>query len=344
MDNMTSRCSDCGSELAPGLLACPSCARLLHADDLKRLSAEAQGAERMGDLSSALAAWREALDLLPPNARQHQIVLQKIQELSARVDDGPAPAKASMWKKGAAGVGGLALLLFKFKSVFFIVITKGKFLVLGLTKGKTLLSMLLFLGVYWSIWGWKFALGFVVSLYIHEMGHVWMLRRYGIKATAPMFIPGFGAFVRLQQYPATVIEDARVGLAGPLWGLGAAAASFGIYLATGEAIWGAIAQSGAMINLFNLIPIWQLDGGRGFRSLTRLQRWLAAAGAGAMYYVTGQEHSQNVFLLIIAICAAGRAVMGEAPQERDDVGLFQYALLLLTLGALAAIHVPGLAR
>jgi Zn-dependent protease len=345
LDNPRTSCPDCGSEIAPGLLACPSCARLLHADVLKKLAAEAQGAEQMGDLASALAAWREALDLLPPDARQHAAVLEKIQALSARVDQGgPAPAKQSVWKKGAAGAGALGVLLLKFKSVLLLVLTKGKFLLLGLTKAKTLLSMLLFLGVYWSLWGWKFALGFVVSLYIHEMGHVWMLRRYGIKATAPMFIPGFGAFVRLQQYPATVIEDARVGLAGPIWGLGAAAAAFGIYLATEASIWGAIAQSGAMINLFNLIPVWQLDGGRGFRSLTRGQRWLAALAVGGMYYFTGQAHTQNVFLLIILVCAIGRAVVGEAPRERDDFGLFQYVLLILLLGSLSALQLPGLAR
>jgi Zn-dependent protease len=327
--------------LSPGLVACPSCGRLLHGATLKRLAAEAEAAEQKGDLSAALSAWRSTLDLLPPESQQHAVILQRVRALSARVEDfGDAP-KASTWKQGAAGLGGIGLLLFKFKSLLLILLTKGKFLLLGLTKAKTLFSMLLFLGVYWSIWGWKFALGFVVSIYIHEMGHVWMLKRYGIKATAPMFIPGFGALVRLEQYPATVIEDARVGLAGPLWGLGAAAVSYGIYLATGDTIWGAIAQSGAMINLFNLIPIWQLDGGRGFRSLTRVQRGLAAAAVGGMYYATAHEHRQNVFLLIILVCAAGRAVMGEAPRERDDFGLFQYVLLILLLGGLSAISLPG---
>src|SRR3989454_12639768 len=81
--------------------------------------------------------------------------------------------------------------------------------------------MLLSAGVYWAAWGWKFALGVVLSIYVHEMGHVQALQRYGIKATAPMFIPGVGAVVRLKQYPASPREDARVGLAGPLGGLGA---------------------------------------------------------------------------------------------------------------------------
>src|SRR2546430_11600704 len=81
-----------------------------------------------------------------------------------------------------------------------------------------------------------------------------------------MFIPGVAAFIRLKQYPTDRREDARVGLAGPIWGAGAAIAAYGVYLATGAGIWGAIAHVGAYINLFNLLPVWQLDGGRGFRS------------------------------------------------------------------------------
>ena len=339
MDSRTQKCAECGTELAPGFRACPNCGRLIHSETLKALAGQAAAAEQAGDLSAALAAWRDTLDLLPPESRQHAEILQRVQALSARVEDGGAAPKGSGWKKGAAGLGGLALVLVKFLS-------KAKFLLMGLTKLPTLLSMLAWVGVYWSLWGWKFALGMGISIYIHEMGHVWMLRRYGIRATAPMFIPGFGALVRLQQHPATVIEDARIGLAGPMWGLGAAAASFGLYLSTGEPFWGALAQFGAMINLFNLIPIWQLDGGRGFRSLSRGQRWLAAIAVWGMFYFTSQttghpdSHQLNVFLLIIGICSTGRAVIGEAPKQRDDFGLFQFVFLIMLLGWLAAINLP----
>ena len=343
MDNLApATCPDCGAEVAPDLLACPSCARLVHADRLKELAGLADGAEQNADLSAALGHWRDALDLLPPESRQHGVILQKIRNLSAQVEDGPAPESKSGWKKGLAGLGAVGLVLLKFSKVLALVLTKGKFLLLGLTKIKTLFSMVLFLGVYWTMFGWKFALGFVVSIYIHEMGHIWMLRRYGIKATAPMFIPGFGALVRLQQYPVTPVEDARVGLAGPIWGLGAAATSYAIYAVTEEPIWGALAQAGGVINLFNLIPVWQLDGGRGMQSLTRGQRMIVAAVAGAMWWVTGQETRQNLFLLIIAVAGGFRAFSGDAPSRRDDFGLFQFVLLLLTLGALAAVGLPGM--
>jgi Zn-dependent protease len=346
MDSARVKCADCGQDVAPGFQACPTCGRLVHSETLKKLAAQASAAEQAGDFSAALSSWRDTLDLLPPDSRQHAEILKKVQTLSAQFEEGASPPKASVWKKGAAGLGGAALLLFKFKNILLIALTKGKFLLLGLTKLPTLLSMLAWVGVYWTLWGWKFALGMGVSIYIHEMGHVWMLRRYGIRATAPMFIPGFGALVRLQQYPATVIEDARIGLAGPLWGLGAAAASWGIYLATGHQFWGALAQFGAMINLFNLIPVWQLDGGRGFRSLTKGQRWLAALAVWGMFYFTSETaghqdgHQLNVFLLIIGFCSVGRALFGEAPKQRDDFGLFQYVLLIMVLGWLAAVDLP----
>src|SRR6266571_1294423 len=223
-------CPQCGTHIAPALLACPSCQRLVHADELKRLAADAEQAVKAGDRSAALAAWREALDLLPTDSTQHQVVAARVEELSRALDRAPTPAATrpgSRWGKGAAGLGALGALLAKFKFALVFVLTKAKLLLLGLTKASTLFTMLLSAGVYWAAWGWKFALGVVLSIYVHEMGHVQALQRYGIKATAPMFIPGVGAVVRLKQYPASPREDARVGLAGPLWGLGAAAvASF----------------------------------------------------------------------------------------------------------------------
>ena len=100
--------------------------------------------------------------------------------------------------------------------------------------------MFAFFGVYWSIYGWPLALGLVVSIYIHEMGHVAMLRRLGIGASAPMFIPGVGALVMLKQRVDDPLTDAKIGLAGPVWGLGAAVAAFAAYLVTGAKIWLAI--------------------------------------------------------------------------------------------------------
>ncbi len=330
-------CPQCGTHVARALLACPSCQRLVHAEDLKRLATDAERAGQSGDPSAALAAWRQALELLPKDSTQHQVISARIVALSRAVDSQPATGKhGSRWGKGAAGVGALGALFAKFKFAIVFLLTKAKLLLFGLTKAGTLFSMLLSAGVYWTIWGWKFAIGVVLSIYVHEMGHVQALQRYGIKATAPMFIPGVGAVIRLKQYPATPREDARVGLAGPLWGLGASLAAYAVYRATHVGVWGAIGHFGAWVNLFNLLPVWQLDGGRGFRALTRLQRGLAAAVAACMWLVTGEG-----LLILIALAAAVSAALSPAAEEPDQAALLEYASLVVVLAALTRIVVPG---
>src|SRR5260370_41524880 len=111
------------------------------------------------------------------------------------------------------------------------------------------------------------------------MGHVPASRGYGFPAAAPMFSPGFGAFIQMRGVALPPIPDSRIGLAGPLYGLGAALGALGMYYATGRPIWAVIAHFGATINMFNLTPIWQWDGSRGLRSLTRTQRGIVLAAA-----------------------------------------------------------------
>jgi Zn-dependent protease len=228
----------------------------------------------------------------------------------------------------------VATLAWKLKAVVAFVLAKGKLLLLGLTKTGTSLSMLFAFGVYWAALGWKFAAGLVASVYVHEIGHVSALHRLGIPASAPMFIPGVGAFVRLEQYPADAREDARVGLAGPLWGLAAAGAAALAYLLTGAPIWGAIARFGAWINLFNLLPVWQLDGGRGFRVLSRPQRWGVTLALGAAWYLTAEG-----LLALVGLAAAARAWGADAPEEGDGRAFVEFLVLVGALAGLCVLPV-----
>jgi Zn-dependent protease len=332
-------CPDCGTELAPSFLTCPSCHRLVHAESLKRLAGEAERAAAAGDSAAARAFWRQALDLLPRGSRQATTVALKIAGLSQQITVEPqahAEAQAPSWAKRAGPLGAIGLVLWKIKFVLLAVLSKGKLLLLGLTKSTTLLTMLLSMGVYWTAWGWRFALGFVLSIYIHEMGHVAALQRYGIKATAPMFIPGFGAMVRLNQYPANPAEDARVGLAGPLWGLGAAAFAYAVFLVTAIPFWAAIARTGGLLNLFNLIPVWQLDGSRGYSALSAGQRWILTAGLAAAWFATGES-----MLILVGGVAAVRAFGGKGAAVPDAGALGQFLFLVIALSALAVVPVPG---
>jgi Zn-dependent protease len=330
----TSRC-ECGADVAAGLLACPGCGRLAHRDDLTRLATEAESAEAAGDLTAALTAWRKALQLLPPGTVQERTIRARMQGLGATIDGRPAPAGATRGRGGnrkagaAAGVGTAALVLLKLKGALLALLANGKLLVLGLLKLPTLLSMLVYMR-WTGASGTGFALGIVISIYVHEMGHVAALRRYGIEASAPMFVPGFGALVRLRQYPTDAHEDARTGLAGPLWGLGAAVTALVLGLATAFPLARGVAALGAVINLFNLIPVWQLDGSRGLRALARSERFALAAIALA----TGAALHEWMPAIVGAVTLA-RAAGKDAPAKGDRRVFLLYAFLVVAHGLVA---------
>lgn len=336
-------CPRCSANLPLNAQVCGTCHALVHAEQLGLLAARADAEEASSDLSAALATVRSMLELIPAGTRQAQQLNARLQTLSARIDAPGAPPPPAAARGGATGFGALAasVVAFAWKGKFIIafVLTKAKFLLLGLTKLPTLLSMFVAVGAYAMLFGWKFALGFVASIYVHEIGHVFALSRYGIAASAPMFIPGLGAFVRLNQYPANEREDATIGLAGPLWGLGAAVACALVWLATDAPLAAALARTGAWLNLFNLTPIWQLDGGRGFRALDRTQRWLAAGSLGLAWVV-----SEDAMVLLIALAAAFRAATDAPSLTGDRRILWTYAALALALAGLMALVPDPLAR
>lgn len=274
------------------------------------------------------------LQLLPQNSQQHATVAKRIDELNRK---GPASSTQARpaWTKRTGIFGAIALLLWKFKLAIVFLLTKGKLLLLGLTKATTLFSMLLSLGVYWQLFGWKWAVGVVASIYVHEMGHIAMLRQYGIPSTAPMFLPGFGAVIRSRFYPTEPVAEARVGLAGPIWGMAAALVCFLVYRITAIAAWGALAEIGALINLFNLIPVWQLDGAHGFKALTKEQRWVVVLAIAVAWFL-----SKRPLLILLLIGSAIGAMGRHAPEHPDRRTLLEFLVLIGLLTALASLAVP----
>src|SRR4051812_31258035 len=143
--------------------------------------------------------------------------------------------------------------------------------------------MLVSIAAYSLIWGLPFAVGFVLLILVHEMGHVIQLRREGVKATAPIFIPFLGAAVGMKEMPKNALAEARVGLAGPVLGTLGAAVPAAIGLATGEHFWLALGFTGFLINLFNLAPVLPLDGGR---AMAAMAPWMWFAGFAGMVVLT----------------------------------------------------------
>lgn len=153
---------------------------------------------------------------------------------------------------GGLGAAGLFLL--------------GKLKFLGLLAGvlklNTLLSMVLSIGLYSMEWGLPFAIGFVLLIFVHECGHAIVLRMEGIPSGAPVFIPFVGAVIAMRGMPRNAYVEAKVGIGGPVLGSIAAWAVLGTGLWSGSALLVNLGHVGILINLFNLIPVSPLDGGR----------------------------------------------------------------------------------
>ncbi|HET9554018.1 MAG TPA: site-2 protease family protein [Anaeromyxobacteraceae bacterium] len=309
------RCGGCATELPGAALACPSCHRLVHAESLTRLAAEARALEAAGDGAGALAAWRQALGLLPPGARQHQAVQAAVARLAAQAPPPPADQAVPRWLRWL-GPAGVVLL--------------GAWKLVGFGKLASVLSLVAFFGVYLRELGWQYAAGFVLSIYLHELGHVAALRRAGIPAGAPMFVPGLGAFVRMQAAPKDARTDAAVGLAGPTAGLLAALACQAAWWATGLPVLRAVAHSGAVLNLFNLAPIWQLDGARGLAPLAPWQRTALLGVAGLSLVASGER-----MLWLVILLGGLQALSPAAPRAPDHRTFAWFAALLAGLAWLS---------
>lgn len=186
----------------------------------------------------------------------------------------PAPVSAeNRLKRWLAPLGALGLLLWKFKAVLVPVM---KFFPVLLKTGGT---MLLTIGVYTLALGWKFAVGLVLLILIHECGHLIVARRFGLRASAPVFIPFMGALILLRDAPRNAWMEAWVGIGGPLLGSLGGAACYGLFLATNQVLFAALAWMAFFLNLFNLAPIGFLDGGR---IVTAISPWLWLVGLAVM--------------------------------------------------------------
>jgi Zn-dependent protease len=166
----------------------------------------------------------------------------------------PRSGLRDLLKKIWAPIAALGAVLVKFGAV--------------LLKGKFLLSMFASAAIYVWIGGVWFGIGLVLLLFVHEMGHVLEAKRQGLPVSAPLFIPFLGAAIALKSLGKDAGVEARVGLAGPILGSLAACVPLGIWLATGEEFWQALAFVGFFLNLFNLAPVLPLDGGRAMSALT----------------------------------------------------------------------------
>lgn len=224
------------------------------------------------------------------------------------------------------------------------VLTKGKLLVglLKFLKLQTLVSMLVAVWLYAQFWGLPFAAGFVLLIFVHELGHAIVLRQQGIAAGAPVFIPFVGAVIAMKGLPRDAYMEALVALGGPILGSLGALACLIAGAWTGSAFWYALASTGFLINLFNLLPVSPLDGGR---IVGVISRWIWVVGYAVGIGLLVVTRSPILFLiLLLGLFSLGRAIRGPregyyevAAAKRAAIGLTYFGLAgALALGMWAA--------
>lgn len=256
----------------------------------------------------------------------------------------PAHQRQSFFRRRVVPLGAaIVAALAKLKSLLLLV-PKTKLLV---TAG----SMAVSVAAYATIWGIPFALGFVVLVLVHELGHVIALRREGIRASAPMFIPFLGAVISARSLGDDALAEARVGLAGPILGSIGSGVCLAVWAITGHDFWRALGYTGLFLNLFNLLPVVPLDGGR---AMAAMAPWMWFAGLGAILVLAFAF--PNPIILIIAVLAgfetykrwqqrrAGglrqQAYYRVSPRARLLVGAVYLGLVALLVVGMSAAHLP----
>jgi Zn-dependent protease len=320
---LTQECHTCKGALEPAALECNNCHALVHAARLEQLAASARLHEERGETVQARGEWISALRLLPENSTQAEWVRGNIRRLDAMLSAGAKSGAPPAWIRKLGPLAPLVILL-----------VNAKYL-LALFKLKFLLSLGAFAAFYWALYGAKFGLGFAILILVHEMGHFIDIKRRGLPAEMPVFLPGLGAYVRWTALGVTARTRAFVSLAGPLAGCIGAAFCALLWMETGVTLWIALASVSALLNVLNLIPVWVLDGGQTIKALNKAERIMLACAA----VVFAVAFRQPVVLLVAA-GAAYRVFTKDVPAAPNRAVLVYYLLVLAALGFLLGLAPP----
>jgi Zn-dependent protease len=257
----------------------------------------------------------------------------------------PQPQEQPQNQSRAKGLGAIglaiAVLLAKFKTVLLVLLNL-KFFAVGLKLFWFAGSFLASVWFYALFWGWKFGLVFVVLIAVHEFGHWFTMRFYGVPGSLPFFIPGMGALVNMTGRPPSAFHESLIAFAGPfIGGLGSAVCAY-IGFATHEPFWLAAAYLGMFINLFNLAPLMPLDGGRIVGSISP-RIWVGglAVFVLAMLFL----HLFNPLILILIVLSFPQVIAawkGQLDPHYYSVTLPQRLTITCAYFGLAAFLFAGM--
>ena len=328
-------CPSCSHWLPDGTLACPDCQTLTYSRHLGELAYSAQGMEKEGKWTEARDRWRSILAWIPEGAPQAESIHGHIATIDARLN--AEDERKAKWTRRLGPFAPVFFFLLKLKSALFF-----------LFKLKFFLGLFGFFALYWALAGWQFALGATLCIFVHEMGHFVAVKRRGLKAEWPMFIPGMGAYVKWYSEGATREDLAAIALAGPVFGLGAAVFSAALAFTTHHLVFLVVANFATWINLFNLTPVLGFDGAQATYALSRVQRILLTVTCLVFFGLTLADGNPNragtqwVFL-IVAAGMGWRSFGNDAPEKPHSRTLITFLSLILILGfVLYLTPVPGI--
>jgi len=287
-------------------VACGQCHSLIYAGELQHLSEQANLLEAKGELRQARDAWLKGLPLLPRSSRQAAWITEHVAELNRAADRAQLPETATAqpenpWATQAPRRSPLTL--------------------------SFLLSLLAFIGFYWFQFGVGFGVGFAVLVFVHEMGHFIDIKRRGLPADMPVFLPGLGAYVRWRALGVSLETRAAVSLAGPLAGLIGAAVCALLWWKTGDPLWARLARASAWLNALNLIPVWVLDGSQAVLALGKSERVAILISSLALFAVL----RERVFILV-ALGVAWRLFTKDTPPRPSWATLAYFVIVMAGLG------------
>jgi Zn-dependent protease len=260
-------------------------------------------------------------------------------EGQSEIQEFAAPQRETRWgriKKALAPIAAVGVIMAKFfAKLKFFILPALKFLPVILKSGGT---MILSIGVYALVFGWQFAVGFVLLLFVHECGHLIVAKRFGLKVSAPVFIPFMGAFILLKDQPRNAWMEACVGIGGPMLGSLGALACNSIGELSNIPIFFALASAGYLLNLFNLMPVGFLDGGR---IVTALSRWLWLPGFVLLVWFGWKYPNLIVWLIVITSVPRVYSLFRKRTQEEQRYFAVtrsqRWVMSILYFGLIAAL-------
>ena len=331
-------CPECSFPQIEDTLMCPQCGALIFRDRLKDLYEQSRQAEIAREWEKCLRLLSECLSLLPPQSRQYIEIREHIRKISHLYShEPPVPNPETLEAPDVKGM--------RSNSVFGVTAAVTRSLFRGLVKPKTFISLIIWVIAFSLLMGWKEALVFGLLIYVHEMGHLFAIQYYGYRFSWPMFVPFLGAFVLQGKQSESRRENFVISLSGPFAGMAVSLLLLGFKIVLPlPPLLNKMAYLNLIINFFNLLPVWLLDGARISRQLSRMHFLVltialftsALVNLNVFLFIMGAGWLVSLFILWNTTARA------RTDDQREMIGVARWSIVLLILLILSGIMLKSM--